>query len=253
MALPLQIAMDSNSWKRGMWVHPNCVEWNTPNCLRGHLLQTYCATQKDNRQLDSVVTRESESSVAKVSLKRRAKDAWQFVKVERGRWEEGSRWTWFDIVGSGHCRRKLPPAWTEHPPVGCLHPARGCPRGLVHRDPFGMCGALWGVLSPDVGQWVVGSGRSSPDAGTTVCPTQKMEEPPLPPMGLLVTHAAWGWFGALCVSVCDLIFGGLVIEGCLEIYSCLLTFLKWVVLQFIFCIADIDPESTAHWLLASYI
>lgn len=62
-------------------------------------------------------------------------------------------------------------------------PSRGCPWGLIHRDPLGMCGALRGVLSPDVGQWVVGSGRSSPDAGTTVCPTQKMEELPLPPDG----------------------------------------------------------------------
>lgn len=84
MALPLQNAMENNSWKRGTWLHPICVEWNIPNSFRGHLLQSYCTRGKDDHQLDWVVTRELESSEAKVSLKRRAKEAWHFVKVEGG-------------------------------------------------------------------------------------------------------------------------------------------------------------------------
>lgn len=206
MALPLQNAMDSNSWKRGTWVHPNCVEWNTPNCLRGHLLQTYCARQKDNRQLDSAVTRESESSVAKVSLKRRAKDAWKFVKVERWRWEEGSSWTWSDVVRSGHWHRKLPPAWTEHPPVGCLHPA-----GAVHGGSYtgillacvGPCGVFYLLMW--VSGWLGVAGAHLMLEQPYV-PHRKWRNFHFPPMGLLVTRAAWGWFGAhlaLCVCGCD--------------------------------------------------
>ena len=176
MTLPLQNAMDSNSWKSRMWVHPLCVEWNTPNCLRGHLLQT-CARGKDDHQLDWVVTRELESSEAKVSLKRRAKEAWQFVKVERVRWEEGSM-VW-------HCEKWPPTSQTPSsldraPSCGVPAPSQGLSIWAGTQGPSWHVWGLVGCFLTCVGQWVVGSGRSSPDAGAAICPTQRMRELPLP-------------------------------------------------------------------------
>lgn len=41
-------------------------------------------------------------------------------------------------------------------------------------------------------------------------------------------------------------FGGLVIDGCLEVCSGILTLCKCLLLWFICCIANIDPDCIVH-------